>query len=183
MRENRVCPVARAGSLDNRLRKIFQNPGKILAPYVKKNMTVLDLGCGPGFFSLELARLVGNSGQVIACDLQQGMLEKLAGKIRGTELEERVMLHRCETDRIGVDQQVDFILAFYMVHEIPDKPGFFKELVSIVKTGGTILLVEPPFHVSQKAFDQTLATAREAGLSVETGAKVMFSKTALLRKP
>lgn len=48
--KNRVCPVELAGSLDNKIRKWFQNPQKILAPYIKEGMKVLDIGCGPGFF-------------------------------------------------------------------------------------------------------------------------------------
>ncbi|MEN8212415.1 MAG: methyltransferase domain-containing protein, partial [Thermodesulfobacteriota bacterium] len=84
MRKNRVCPVEKAGSLDNKFRRWFQDPEKILRPYVNKGMTVLDLGCGPGFFSVDMAQMVGKSGRVIASDLQDGMLEKLQSKIQGT---------------------------------------------------------------------------------------------------
>ena len=44
-------------------------------------MTALDVGCGPGFFTLDMARLVGESGQVIAADLQEGMLQIVRDKI------------------------------------------------------------------------------------------------------
>jgi len=44
-------------------------------------MIALDVGCGPGYFSLDMARMVGKTGHVIACDLQQGMLQKLKEKI------------------------------------------------------------------------------------------------------
>jgi len=47
----------------------------------------LDLGCGPGFFSVEMAEMVGASGKVIAVDMQEGMLRKLESKIQGTEIE------------------------------------------------------------------------------------------------
>lgn len=75
--KNRVCPVGLAGTLDNSIRKWLQNPQKILSPYIKEGMTVLDLGCGPGFFSVPMAKMVGKSGRVIACDLQEGMLRKV----------------------------------------------------------------------------------------------------------
>jgi ubiquinone/menaquinone biosynthesis C-methylase UbiE len=39
-------------------------------------MTVLDIGCGPGFFTIDMARMVGDSGRVIAADLQAAMLQK-----------------------------------------------------------------------------------------------------------
>ncbi len=74
---NLVCPSEIAGILDNRIRRIFQEPEKILGPYVKKGMTVVDLGCGPGYFSISLATMVGNSGKVIAADLQERMLKKV----------------------------------------------------------------------------------------------------------
>ncbi len=182
MQKNRLCPVERAGSLDNRLRRLLQNPRKILQPFIAPGMTVVDLGCGPGFFTLDMALMVGASGRVIACDLQMGMLQKLQSKIHGTELEQRITLHRCDTDKIGITEPVDFILAFYMVHEIPDKTGLFEELESILKPGGAILLVEPPFHVSSSAFEQTLDKARQTGLQRESAPRVLFSKAALLRK-
>lgn len=75
---HRICPVERAGHLETRLRRWVQNPEKILSPYVKKGMTVLDMGAGPGFFSIPLARMVGETGHVVACDLQQGMLDRIA---------------------------------------------------------------------------------------------------------
>lgn len=79
-------------------------------------MTVLDVGCGPGFFTLDMARMVGPSGCVVACDLQAGMLERIRRKIQGTDLEKRVRLHQSGKDRIGLDLPVDFVLAFYMAH-------------------------------------------------------------------
>ncbi len=66
-----VCPAELAGSLDNRMRRLLQNPLKILRPYVQEGMTALDVGCGPGFFTLPMAQLVGSSGRVIAADLQR----------------------------------------------------------------------------------------------------------------
>ena len=71
----RVCPVERAGSLDNRFRRWLQDPRKILSPHIKEGMTVLDLGCGPGYFTIDIAQMVGKSGRVIAADLQEGMLK------------------------------------------------------------------------------------------------------------
>ncbi len=53
-------------------------------------MTVLDMGCGPGFFTVEMARKVGPSGRVVAVDVQEGMLQQQRKKIRGTALPSRV---------------------------------------------------------------------------------------------
>ena len=178
----RVCPVERAGSLDNKIRRWLQNPQKILRPYLKEGMTVLDLGCGPGFFSIDMAQMVGRSGRVIASDLQEGMLQKLRGKIHGTELEDRITLHKCEENKIGVSENVDFVLAFYIVHEVPNQEEFFNEIGSILKPNGKVFIVEPPFHVSKTAFEETIRKARDAGFTTVERPKVLLSKTVILKK-
>ncbi len=179
---NRVCPVERAGSLDNRIRRWLQNPQKILRPYIEGGMTVLDLGCGPGFFSIDRAHMVGKSGQVIACDLQEGMLQKVREKIKGTELEERIRLHKCEEREIGVTDHVDFVLLFYVVHEVANKEKFFDEIGAILKPNGQVLVVEPPFHVSKSAFEETIKKAREVGFIDTEGPKLLFHKAVTLKK-
>jgi len=179
---NRVCPVELAASLDNKIRRWLQNPREILAPYVKEGMTVLDIGCGPGFFSIEMAKMVGTSGKVISADLQEGMLEKLGGKIRGTELEQRINRVRCDQDKINISEKVDFILAFYMVHEVPDKNSLFKQLRDILNERGELLLIEPKLlHVSRKAFEVTTKVAENNGFKIYQGPKLRFSWSAVLR--
>lgn len=179
--KHRVCPVAHAGSLDNRFRRWLQDPRKILQPYLREGMTVLDLGCGPGFFALDMARMVGASGRVIASDVQEGMLQRLGCKIQGSAFEDRVVLHRCEANKIGLSVKVDFVLAFYMVHELPDQDGFFHEMRSILKSEGQLLIVEPPLHVSRAAFDATIRRARQAGLQPVERPRVLLSKAVLLK--
>lgn len=180
--KHRVCPVERAGSLESRLRRWLQNPQKILRPYIHKGMKVLDVGCGPGFFSIDMAHLVGDSGRVIALDLQEGMLQKVKNKIQGTDFEKRFTLLKCEEDKLGVAEKVDFILAFYMFHEVTDQDGFLDEIGSILNPNGQVLIVEPPFHVSQSAFKDMIRKAEEAGLILVDKPKVFLSKTALLKK-
>jgi ubiquinone/menaquinone biosynthesis C-methylase UbiE len=145
-------------------------------------MTVLDLGCGPGFFSIDIAQMVGKTGRVIASDLQEGMLQKLRDKIQGTELEGRIILHQSQKNRIGVSENVDFVLAFYMIHEIPNQERFFNEMGTIVKPNGQVLIVEPPFHVSEKAFEEMIRTAQGSGFKPAARPKVLLSKAVILQK-
>lgn len=181
-RKNHVCPVERAGILDFRIRRWLQDPQKILRPYIEEGVTVLDIGCGPGFFSIDMAQMVGRSGRLIASDLQEGMLRKLREKIQGTELEERITLHKCEQNKVGLSVNVDFVLAFYVVHEVPNLKMFFEEIESILKPNGQFLIVEPPFHVSKTAFGEMIRKARDAGFKPVEGPKVLLSKTVILKK-
>ena len=180
-RKDRVCPVEMAGSLDTRMRRWIQNPRKILSPYIKEGMTVLDFGCGPGYFTLDMAKMVGNSGRVIAVDLQEGMLQKLRDKIQDTDLEGLIELHLCEADKIGLSEKVDFVLAFYVIHELTNLEAFFKEMAYVVNSGGMILVVEPPFHVSKPAFLKMIKIAGENGFSPQTGPRMFLNKTLVLK--
>lgn len=178
--KNRVCPVELSGGLDNVVRRWLQNPSKLLRPYVVQGMTALDFGCGPGFFTMEMAKMVGKSGRVIACDLQDGMLQKLRNKITGSELEGIITLHKCPADRIGVSELVDFVLIFYMLHEVPDQEKYLKEIAALLKPNGKILLVEPLFHVSKSEFEATLNKAKAAHLAMIESPKVFMGRTAVL---
>jgi ubiquinone/menaquinone biosynthesis C-methylase UbiE len=176
-----VCPAELAYSLDNWLRKLVHNPGKILRPYLSKGMTVLDLGCGPGYFSLGIARIVTSSGKVIAADLQEKMLEKVNRKISETEFSKIFELQKCQADRICVIEKVDFVLAFWMIHEVPDKAKLFAELKSIIKPEGKIFIVEPKFHVTKSAFDNMLSIIHDVGFKVVETPKVAISRAVILK--
>jgi ubiquinone/menaquinone biosynthesis C-methylase UbiE len=174
-----VCPTGAAGGLDNSFRKWLQNPEKILKPYIKEGMSVLDLGCGPGVFTLEIAKMVETSGKVFAADLQDGMLEIVASKIKGTSLEQRVHLHKCQSTSIGLTEKTDFILAFWMVHEVPDHERLFEELKAILKPGGTLFIIEPRIHVTRMAFEKMTAGLIKAGFEITGRPKVFFSRALL----
>ncbi|MFA5404500.1 MAG: class I SAM-dependent methyltransferase [Ignavibacteria bacterium] len=178
-KDNRVCPVELAGGLDNKIRRFLQNPKRILKPYIKDGMTVLDFGCGPGFFTIEIAKILDGNGKVIAADLQDGMLEKVKNKIKGTQLEQIIHLHKCESDKIGVTEKVDFILCFYVIHEVPDKKRLFEEFNLLLKPNGKILIIEPNFHVSKNAFSDMLGVMENSGLKVIEKPKSFMNRAVL----
>jgi ubiquinone/menaquinone biosynthesis C-methylase UbiE len=61
-----VCPAERSGWLTSSFRRLLQNPERILRGLVQEGQAAVDLGCGPGFFTLPLAQMVGPSGRVMA---------------------------------------------------------------------------------------------------------------------
>jgi ubiquinone/menaquinone biosynthesis C-methylase UbiE len=177
-----VCPVEKSGSLDSKIRRWLQNPQKILGPYVREGTEVLEIGCGPGFFTMDMARMVRKSGRVVAVDLQEGMLQKVKEKIRLSGEELNIELHKCESDRIGVSGEFDFVFLFYVVHELPDQESCFRELSSLLRKDGRILIVEPPMHVSKQAFAEMLDIAGKIGFVVVDRPKMFPNKVVVLGK-
>ena len=182
---NRVCSHRHSFSLDNLFRRLIQSPKKIVGPYINSGDTVIDIGCGPGFFTIPMAEMVGGDGRVIAIDLQPEMLEKVAIKLQDSPLRPRVTLHNCKPDSLELDRSIeaDFILAYYMLHETPNQSAFFQQLRQHLKKEGRLLVVEPPFHVSRKAFAESMETARKAGFTIGDAPRRKGGKSMLLTIP
>jgi ubiquinone/menaquinone biosynthesis C-methylase UbiE len=181
-KSNRVCPWQHAWGLDNWVRGLIQNPYKILDGYIEEGQTVLDLGCGPGVFSIAMAEMVGEKGKVISVDIQNEMLQMLKQKSEQMGLESRIQIHKSQPDKIGISEKVDFALAFYMIHEVPNKEGLLSEVATILKPRGKLLIVEPKIHVSKSSFEETINMAQSAGLKPISWPKVFFSRTVLLQR-
>jgi 2-polyprenyl-3-methyl-5-hydroxy-6-metoxy-1,4-benzoquinol methylase len=180
-RNSHVCPWWLAYTFDNPLRSLFQEPQKMLAPYVKQGMRVMDVGCGMGFFSIGMAKLVGDKGKVFSVDLQPKMLEVTEKRAKRAGVAEQIFLHRCDPDILGINEKVDFILTFWMVHEVKDQRDFFSQLQSNLNGGGMILTAEPKMHVTAEDFQKTLAIAQSVGLQLCGQPLIRFSRTALLK--
>jgi ubiquinone/menaquinone biosynthesis C-methylase UbiE len=177
-----VCPWQLAPMIDNRLRPLVHNPEKIFAPYVAKGMTVLDVGCGAGFTSIGLAKLVGKEGLVIAADLQSKMLRMVKERAMREGLADRIRIHLCSRDRIGLQEELDFAVAFFMVHEVPDVPAFLEEICTLLKPGGRFFITEPKIHVGLLAFQQIMRKAQVVGFEIAERPSVRFGRTILLVK-
>ena len=178
-----ICDAKHAGALDNGVRRFFHNPKKFLKGLVKEGDAVLDVGCGPGTFTIGMAKMVGSSGRVVAADLQDEMLFKARAKAESHGVGERISFHKCESDRIGLQGQFAFILAFFMVHEVPDQDAFMSEVADLLAPGGFFYLVEPIFHASKRLMDKELALAARYGLTVKEQRNVLFGKGFVLQKP
>lgn len=178
----RVCPVSRSGGLLCSARRWVHNPQRLLRGLVREGETVADLGCGPGYFTLPLARMVGESGCVIAVDLQEGMLALLRERAARAGLSDRIRLHQCSPLDLGVTDPVSFALAFYLVHEVPDVARCLSQVRTMLAPGGRCLLVEPKLHVSAPAFARTVALAEAAGLRPGAAPRVALSRSVLLER-
>jgi SAM-dependent methyltransferase len=181
----RVCPWWLGYLLASRLRRLMYDPTKILAPHVRQGMTVLEPGPGMGFFTLELARLVGPCGRVVAVDIQPRMLAGLKRRAARAGLQERVETRVAAPDSLGVRDlagRVDFALAFALVHELPAAGCFFTEVAAALKPGAYLLLAEPTGHVSAAEFENELQVAAQVSLQLADRPAIRHNRTALLKR-
>ena len=178
-----VCPPKHIRSMDNYLRTVIHNPRKLFGRHVREGMTVLDVGCGGGWATEGLAELVGPTGRVIAADLQPEMLALVSVRMKRGGLADRVRLHQCRADHVGVTRNVDFAVAFWMAHETPNVGAFLAEVREHLTTGGRLFVAEPFGHVSKKDFERTVELAREVGLSLIERPRVLLSRAVVLENP
>ena len=180
-----VCPWWIGYLLASPLRRLRYDPAEVLAPYVHEGMTVLEPGPGMGFFTLELARVVGPSGRVVAVDIQRQMLDRLKRRATRAGLIDRLSIRLAQPDSLGVADlagAVDFVLAFAMVHEIPSASAFFREAALVMKPGARMLLAEPAGHVKPELFADELAAAADAGLKLTGRPAIRRSLAAVLQR-
>jgi len=177
-----VCPWWLAYTFDNPLRRLIHNPEKMLNKFIKEGDTVVDIGCGMGYFSIGMAKMVGVKGRVISVDLQEKMLERVRRRAQEKDLVSRITLHKCSSDKLGVNEQADFALGFWMVHEVRNKDAFFNEIAIFLKPGAYFLLVEPKIHVTEPYFRKIAEIATKAGLKSHSEEKVGLSRAILFVK-
>lgn len=167
------------------LRKRYQNPNEILLGYITEGMTVADIGCALGYFTLPMAEMVGRSGKVVAVDLQPQMLEELGRKAKKVGVWERIKRVCCSEHSLNIDQwkeQIDFALVFAVAHEVPDRERLFRELYAAMKGGARLLLAEPKGHVSEECFRESVAFAKQSGFQVIGVPNINMSRAVLLAK-
>ncbi len=182
---HRVCPWWLGYLLASPLRRLLEDPARVVAPYVRDGMTVLEPGPGMGFFTIELARRVGPSGRVVAVDVQPRMLAGLKRRAAKAGVLDRIDARLADVESMGLSDlagSVDFVLAIAVVHEMPSAERFFQEAAAAMKVGARLLFAEPAGHVKPAQFEDELKAAADAGLEAVERPRVRRSRAAVLVK-
>lgn len=138
-----VYPARQASGLLNPLRRIIQDPAKTVRAFrIQPGATVLELGPGPGYFTIEAARAAGEHGRVICVDLQPEMLIALLDRLRA-QVVTNVRTAAGDATRIPLrDASIDAAFLVAMLGEVPDRPAAIRELRRVIKPGGTLAFTE-----------------------------------------
>ncbi len=177
---------SRTAHLDTFLRRLIYHPDHLAGRYVKPGDRVLDFGCGPGFFTRAFAKRAGETGSVIAVDLQEEMLRILERTLGPEGLMPRIRTHRCAPDSLGLSPDLDGTInsafALFVIHEVPDPARLFQEVSSLLAPGGLFFISDPMILVSGRHFQDYLAMAGEAGLTPVKRGFYFLNRSALLKK-
>ncbi len=182
----KLCPIWVGYLMASPVRRLFEDPYRLIRPHVQPGGTVLDIGCAMGYLSLPAARLVGSHGRVVCVDLQPRMIEVLRRRASRSRLLGRMELQVCQESDLGVgdlDSCVDLALAIHVVHEVPQVPRFFDQVVRTLRRSGRLLMVEPKGHVRSEEFAETRDLAVSARLTIIDHPPVRRGYGVVLVKP
>jgi ubiquinone/menaquinone biosynthesis C-methylase UbiE len=156
-------------------RDAWQKPDAVIAALdLQPGQTACDIGAGPGYFTLRLAKAVGADGFVFAVDVEPKILEALRDRVGAARLANVAPVLAVPDDPLLPSGTCDVALIVDTYHHFPDRPAYLRRLTRVLKPGGRIVNIDyhkrptpvgPPMdhRLSQEAFVQE---ARSAGLAV-----------------
>ena len=133
--------------MDNFIRRLISPAKKKVSKFARAGAMVADLGCGPGYFTIPMAELVGEGGKVYAIDSDRKSIQKLREKI-GPNLENVIETHTASAAHVDMvaDQCIDFVFANGLLCCMHDHDGATREIKRILKPTGRAYLSVSRFY-------------------------------------
>ena len=138
-----VFPASNAASLLAPAReRLMPVRGTLERFHIRESDTVLELGPGPGYFSIEASRMTGATGRVLCLDLQPGMAAILRERLRAEGASAGQPIAGDAMRLPLANRSVDKAFLIAMFGEIPDRPAALAELRRVIKPGGVLGFTE-----------------------------------------
>ncbi|MEZ0536812.1 class I SAM-dependent methyltransferase [Caldicellulosiruptoraceae bacterium PP1] len=135
--------IEKAKRLDSDERKKILNPDQILPLFnISRGKILADIGCGTGYFSIPIAKMIGEEGKVFAIDVDNDMLLVLSEKVAKEGINNIEFILSKEYNFIIEDDIADYALIANVLHEIEDKRRFLDEAKRILKSNGVLFIIE-----------------------------------------
>jgi len=137
--------------------------------------TAADIGCGPGFFTLPAAQIVGERGIVLAGDIQGEMLTAVRGRAHAAGLSNVRVFKTSETEIPLPAESFDFVLLAFVLNEVEHRATFLHRAAKLLRQGGRVAVLEweraetpegPPLE-DRLSRDELVEDAHAAGLRVK----------------
>jgi ubiquinone/menaquinone biosynthesis C-methylase UbiE len=138
---------------------------------------VLDLGCGPGFTSVELARVVGSRGRVVACDTSRRFLAFLEGESKRLGLEQIECLVGDVSALAVQEASVDLAYARWLLCWLPDVTPVLRRVFAALRPGGVLAVHDyldwggmallPNSPIFRQSVEAILASWQRNGIAID----------------
>jgi ubiquinone/menaquinone biosynthesis C-methylase UbiE len=164
MGRGNVYPAKHARQLINPLRRLIQSPGRLVGTLgLSRDATVLEIGCGPGYFSPAIAAAVPD-GRLAMFDYQHEMLTMARSRLRERGL---VNFDSARGDGMALpyrDASFDAVFLILVLGEIPDEVACLREVARVLKRGGQAAISESRTDADFHRLAAVRALAERAGL-------------------
>jgi len=157
-------PFAEAGTLHNPLRPLLHPVRRTLErAHVEPGTTVLELGPGTGYFSVEASRMIGPGGRLLCLDIQPPMLAELSEHLRDAGITNAGLILGDATRLPLVEGSVDTAYLVAVLGEIPDRPQALRELRRVLRRGGVLSITETLTDPDYQLEDSVRDVCRASG--------------------
>lgn len=129
--------------IDNPIRRRLQPPAKVVDWIgVQERMCVLEIGPGPGTFTLEAAKRVGEQGKVFAIDIQSPVISRLGTRLQNEGITNVTPKVASAYDLPFPNRAFDRVFMIAVLAEIPEKKKALLEIKRVLKDGGLLAVGE-----------------------------------------
>jgi ubiquinone/menaquinone biosynthesis C-methylase UbiE len=175
------CPAALSWLVDNSLRRTYMRP--VLDRIgIRAGERVLELGPGPGAFTVGAAERVGPEGSLVAVDIQAEMIAQVDQRVQQAGLT-NVETHVASAYQLPiVDQSVDRAFLITVLPEIPDRRRALSELHRVLRPGGVLSITEEFYDPDYLFLAETIRLVEAAGFRLEERFGKLWVYTANFRR-
>jgi ubiquinone/menaquinone biosynthesis C-methylase UbiE len=176
------CPASFSWIVNNPIRRWYMRP-VLDCVGIRPGEKVLELGPGPGAFTIEAARRTEPGGRLLAVDIQPKMIAALEHKVRASKLT-NIETHVADAFHVPVDNgSIDRAFLVTVLPEIPDRKRALEELRRVLKPGGVLSITEEFLDPDYPLARTTIRWAEEAGFDLEERLGNWWIYTLNFRKP
>jgi arsenite methyltransferase len=129
--------------LEDPQRDEWQKPDAVIqALDLKEGQVVADIGAGSGYFTVRLARTVGQKGRVLAVDIDEGMLSYLRQRLAQEKIDNVQVMQVPPHDPLLIDSSLDLAFICNTYHHLEDREIYLRKLRKALKPDGRLVIVD-----------------------------------------
>ncbi|KAI0540071.1 ubiE/COQ5 methyltransferase [Xylaria digitata] len=135
-----------ASVVNSHARRTAQNSAAFLIPYIKPHYRILDIGCGPGSITVDLAQLVPQ-GSVIGIDSVGDVLSQARELAHARGVEGNLTFQQGDANELSfADGEFDVVYCHQVLHHVKNPVDILKEMARVTRKGGLVAAREVDYR-------------------------------------